>query len=219
MALPKLDRRDLLLLGGAVGVGTLVSFALRRGRDLGIDVGDNAIAQSVLHDTDSPRLRAANADLIAVVFTDYLCPVCKVSAPALARAIADDGRVTLIYRDWPVFGEPAVAAARTALAAAPQGIYPALHARLMAERRRLDPSVLRQAVEAVGGDWPWLLSVLESGGRVIDQRLARNAADARGLGLAGTPSMLIGPLLVQGALDEPALKRAFAEGRRLQINR
>ena len=217
MTSPKISRRDLLFLAGAVGVGAAASYALRRGRALGVDVGGNAIAQAVLHDSDSPRLRAANADLSAVLFTDYLCPVCKASAPALQRAVAADGRVTLIFRDWPIFGPRSDAAARTALAAVPQGIYPALHARLMAEQRKLDPPILREAVEAVGGNWARLQADLAAGGAIIATRLARNASDARGHGLAGTPSMLIGPLLTQGALDESQLKRAFSEARQLQL--
>jgi protein-disulfide isomerase len=41
--------------------------------------------------------------------------------PALEEAVQRDGKVRVIYKDWPIFGPPSERAASVALACAEQG--------------------------------------------------------------------------------------------------
>jgi len=50
--------------------------------------------------------------------------------------------------------------------------------------------------------------------REIDAQLARHSLQAFGLGLAGTPTYLVGPYLLEGGLDDHALEQAVARARR-----
>lgn len=206
-------RRELASLG-AIGVaGWGVHRLLAGAAPVGVDVGENPIAQTLLADRSAPAREIGAPTLTVVVFTDYQCPSCKLAHPALEGAAADDGAIRLSYRDWPIFGPRSIRAARVAIAAAAQGVYPAVHARLMAEAHPLEWPVLREAVERSGGDWAQVSARLDRDGATIDALLSETARAAVLLGIAGTPAYLIGPVLVTGALDEPRFVRAFAEGR------
>ncbi|MBB6227381.1 DsbA family protein [Polymorphobacter multimanifer] len=207
------SRRQLLQLGAVVVVGWGAAKVFQRAAPIGRDVGTNLTAQRLLQDRLSPRTEVRGADLTMVVFTDYQCAACKVAAPAMAAAVADDGRVRLIYREWPIFGPRSERAARVALASAAQGVYPQVHRRLMAERRQLDDAVLQAVVEASGGDWARLLADLDRLAQPIDQLIARTSQDAFALSLPGTPAFVIGTILVVGGMDEDGFARAFAEAR------
>lgn len=205
-------RRLLMLLAVVVlgwGVGQIFSLA----QPIGTDVGDRPAAQAALRDRTAPRAEVAAPTLTLVVFTDYLCPACRAADPAMAAAIARDGHVRTVYRDFPVFGPVAENAARVAIAADRQGIYPALHRRLMAERRPLDDAVLREAVTAAGGDWAVVDRDRRTHAAAIEAQLAITREQAAAIGIAATPSYLAGPILAVGARDERGFARLFAAGR------
>lgn len=207
----KLSRRDLLSLGAVVGIGWAAATLFQRAAPIGRDVSANRTAQALLADNTSPGRDPGNADLTMVVFTDYRCPSCKLASPAMEAAVRRDGRVRVIYRDWPILGPQSDRAARVAVASARQAIYLQVHERLMAERRQLGDDVLRAVVEAAGGDWSRIIADMAD--EDIDAKIARNGADAFALSLPGTPGYLVGTRLVVGGLDEAGFTSAFAEAR------
>lgn len=205
--------RLLLQLVLLVAAGWAVSQLLRAGNPIGRNVGGQAAATALLAGEGLPSAAAGPHTLTLVVFTDYRCAACRRADPAMHAAVAKDGHVRLVYADWPIFGAPSERAARVALAADRQGIYPALHRRLMAEPRPLTDPVLRENVLAAGGDWVRILADLPAHGPAIEKRLAENGLAAFALGIPGTPAYLAGPVLVVGALDQRGFARAFEEGR------
>ena len=209
----KISRRHLaqLLLLGVAGAG--VSQILRKRSPIGRDVSSNETAQAVLQDKTSPRHEVARPTLTLVLFTDYRCPACRLSNASMEAALRDDKHVRVIYRDWPIFGALSQRAARIAIAADRQGIYPEVHSRLMNERRVLDEDILRQAVEKSGGSWTQLEEDLRTYAVNIDRQLQRNRQDAFQLSISGTPTYLAGSILVSGAQDQAAFSRLFAAGR------
>lgn len=211
----RLTRRQTLALLAATGAGMGVAWALRSTADIGQDVGDNATARAVLADNVSPIRTVDAPTLTAAVFTDYQCPACKLADPEFEAAFVKDGRVRLVYRDWPIFGAMSERAARIAIAADRQGIYPALHRALMAERLPLTDDILRAAVERTGGDWARAERDLAQNADAIDRRLDRTREDAFALGIAGTPAYLIGRILVIGAQNQAGFARVFARARAL----
>lgn len=180
-----------------------------------------AFAQSVdvdaiLHDPDAPTAGNPKGDVTIVAFLDYNCPYCKKSAPDLARVVKEDGRIRLVYKDWPVITEASVYGAQLALGAKYQGKYDAAHNALMAiPGRRITEQQMLQAVTRAGIDMNRLQADLDAHGAEIVALLKRTHAQADSLGLRGTPTYLVGPLLAS-TLDYASFKRAVAEARRRQ---
>ncbi len=208
----RMPSRQFLAIASLVLLGLVTSYLLRSARPLGRDVGASSVAAQVLADNASPRLELGKASLTVVMFTDYGCPACRQADPALRSAVARDGNIRLVYKDWPIFGERSEQAARVALAAHYQGIYPAFHHRLMSSPR-LNDEALRQHVERAGGNWEQLEADLLARRSAIESQLAANERDAFALGLQGTPGYLIGSVLIQGAHSEGEFLRAFKQAR------
>jgi protein-disulfide isomerase len=130
----------------------------------------------------------------------------------MKRAVAADGRVRIIYKDWPIFGDASERAAEVALASDRQQIYSRVHDRLMTGRTD-NQVALKAAVEHSGGDWSRLQNDLAKDRTHISAQLAHNRRQAFELGLPGTPGYLAGTILVRGALSEGEFKRLFREAR------
>jgi len=209
-----LGRRPGLSLALAVGAGLLVSLALGMQPPDGPVLTRTPVVASVLDDPGSPRSGAARPDVVVVVFTDYQCGVCKRTDPALRRLLADDSGVQVVWKDWPIRGEGSIFAARVALAAHRQGRYDAVHDALMAAPGALTPERSLAIAAAAGADPGRLAADLEAHADALERQIGRHNALAFGLGLQGTPSYVVGPYLLQGALDDGALATAVRRARR-----
>lgn len=122
-------------------------------------------------------------------------------------AAAEDAGARIVYRDLPVFGEESEDAARVALATQGQGLYPQVHDAFMRESRALSPARMRDIVENLGGDWSAVLAAIKAGGP--SQILSANRRDAMRLGIAGTPTYVIGRYRYTGAMSETQFQRAI----------
>lgn len=202
-------RRDFIRTAALAALAPAV-LAGGRARAQGVDVN------AILHDPDAPTFGNPDGDVTIVAFLDYNCPFCKKSAPDLARVVQEDGRIRLVYKDWPVLSAASVYGAQLALAAQYQGRYESVHTALMAiPGRRIDEQTMLKAVAASGVDLDRLMADLKAHIADIGALLKRNAAQADSLGLSGTPTYLVGPLLAS-TLDHASFKRAVAEARRRQ---
>lgn len=210
-----LTRRETLSLVGVAMTGAAASVVLQRTASLGRDVSDNPAAKSIIEDGDWPTFGPLDADLTVVTFTDYRCPACLYAAPKLDEAVAKDGKVRLVYRDWPIFGAQSERAARAAIAAHLQGRYVAMHKALMASRVPFTSTSIMQIATGAGIDTQRLGADLAAHADRISERLARNRHDAARLRLPGTPGYLIGGLLVVGALQVDEFAAAILSARQL----
>lgn len=200
-------------LAVAVAIGAAIAAGLRLFMPVGTLIGTTSVTQAVFADRQAPRIDMGNADVTMVVFTDYQCPACRRSNIAMQKVLAEDKRVRVIFKDWPIFGKASEEAARVAIASDIQGIYLKVHDRLMRRKGALDLASLRAVVEEASGSWPRLVEDLGRNRERIDAQLARNAGQAFSLGLGGTPGYLIGPVLVRGALNERGFRKALARAR------
>ena len=126
----------------AIVAGVAATIALRALLPPHQKLNSTPVVRAALDDPGSPAFARPGADVTLVVFTDYQCPICRATEPALDRALAEDPRVRVIYKDWPILGERSRTAARAALAAQRQGRYRELHAAMMRSRRPLDPAAI-----------------------------------------------------------------------------
>lgn len=164
-------------------------------------------------DKVAPMVNVKNYDITIVEYTDYQCPFCRKVHPELKKLAATDKKVRIIYRDWPVFGDASVAAARVALASKYQGKHAAVHDALMNTSRPMNDAAIKAAAIKAGVNWTRLEADLKANRGEIDGLLQRNNEQAEALGLRGTPAFLVGNFLVEGAMDYAGLKDAVAKAR------
>jgi protein-disulfide isomerase len=88
--------------------------------------------ESILRDPDIPVLGNQKGDITIVEYFDYRFPYCKKVNPELQKVVSDDGHVRLVFKDWPIFGDVSIYAARLALAAKYQNKYAEAHEALIA---------------------------------------------------------------------------------------
>ncbi|MBN9442739.1 DsbA family protein [Bosea sp. (in: a-proteobacteria)] len=172
-------------------------------------------AEAILNDPDAPVGGNPRGDVTIVAFLDYNCPYCKASAPALARIVREDGKIRLVYKDWPVIAETSVYAAQLALAAAYQGRYQQAHDALMATKGRLSREQISAAIKSAGIDLDRLQADLDANRDKIAALLRRTMTQADSLGLQGTPTYLVGPFRTS-TLDYAGFKQAVSDARRKQ---
>ncbi|MCR5870200.1 MULTISPECIES: DsbA family protein [unclassified Sphingomonas] len=172
-----------------------------------------AIREKIRNDVLAPTIAPRGYDVTLVVFSDYQCGYCRRFSPTLDALMAEDRKVRVVYRDWPILGGGSGPAARAAIAASFQKKHLAFHRALIAQSGRIDAAKIRAAADASGVDWKRLDSDLVKRKGEIDALLARTNDYARLLGLTGTPGMMVGPYLVPGLVDLPTLKRAVAQAR------
>lgn len=98
-----MNRRNLLVL--IVAASSMLSFAPLLSTRA---IAQNVDVKAVLHDPDAPEGGSPKGDVTIVAFTDYNCPYCKKAAPDLKRIVAEDGKVRLVYKDWPILTKASV---------------------------------------------------------------------------------------------------------------
>jgi protein-disulfide isomerase len=168
----------------------------------------------ILDEPGVPTFGAARADVTVVEYFDYNCPFCKALAPAFHAFIDKDHAAAVLYKEWPIFGGVSIYAAQSALAANFQGKYLQAHDALINAPRLAENTQVDGALRRAGIDMAQLKKDLVAHRAFIDGLLMRNEAEARGLGLRGTPGILAGRQLVSGISDLAALESAVAVSRR-----
>lgn len=168
-------------------------------------------AEALFGDATDPSKGNPRGNLTIVEFFDARCGYCKQLHPAMEALLRRDPNIRVVLKDLPVLGPGSVLASRALLAAQRQGRYPALYDALMVLRGEPTEAVLRQQAERVGLDWSRLRRDMED--PAVQARIDRNLRLAQGLGIEGTPALIIGQTLVPGAIELPALERLVAEAR------
>ena len=110
--------------------------------------------EAILNDPATPVAGDPAGDVAIVAFMDYNCPFCKRSSPDLERFVDDDGKVRLVYKDWPILTDASVVGAHLALAAKYQGKYRDAHVAMMSIRgQKIDEASLRAASRPSESTW------------------------------------------------------------------
>jgi len=174
---------------------------------------DPLSTDSILRDPDIKVLGNPKGDVTIVEYFDYNCPYCRSIDPVLHKIAREDGRIRLVFKDWPILGSASVQAARLALAAKYQGKYAEAHAALISAKGRLTEDRVLAALAQAGIDVGRAQRDLAARGKEIDALLARNEEQASALGFRGTPSFIVGKFRVPGVLSEENFKKAIADAR------
>ena len=148
---------------------------------------------------------AEDGDVVLVEFFDYACGYCRAANPDVERLLAEDPRLKVVWREYPVLGPNSEQAAIASLAAARAGRFRLFHERLFASGRPT-PAAIAAARGAVDVPEPELTPEIRA-------ELERNFALGRAIGATGTPTFIVGDQVLQGAVGYEALRDAVAEAR------
>ena len=154
--------------------------------------------------THSPVLGNRDAPVVLVEFADYQCPYCQKIHPDLEKLQKEYGnRLALVYKDYPLPMHPyAEKAAEAARCAGTQGKFWEFHDLLFAGKK-LQPADLREQARTLKLDQDRFDKCVVEGLEAAD--VEKDAAEARSLGITGTPSFFINGHFFSGSLTYAAL--------------
>ncbi len=201
------------LLGA--GVAALGAPNLVRAQRIG---GEPNEAQ-VLRDPEVPVVGNLDGDIAIVEWFDYNCPYCRKLEPELRQVVQDDGKVRLVLKDWPILGPVSVVAARMALACKFQDKYNAAHDALIGVSSKLTVPRMDELLAGAGIDVDRAKRDLAGKAKTIDAILARNNAQAEGLGFNGTPSFIVGKFRVPGVLTMAEFEQVISDARKAKASK
>lgn len=143
------------------------------------------------NDPRDPAMGPADARVTVVQFFDYRCPYCKQIADPYMALVAANPDVRFVFKEWPILDreEPlSEYAARAALAAGRQGLYPEVHQALMSAQT-IDQTSVDAILAAAGVDMARArsdIAQVETGQHLTDVMTL-----ARSIGLSGTPTFIV----------------------------
>ena len=133
-----------------------------------------------------------DGDVTVVEFFDYNCGFCKRALPDVVKLIENDGKVRIVFKELPIFGEESEGAAK----AAGESKYIVCNA----EPGKADKAKALKIAQELGLDVPQLEKDMESPD--LQKALDEAKELAEKLGLQGTPLFLIGDRMIPGAPDD-----------------
>jgi protein-disulfide isomerase len=210
--LDRTTRRGALgLLGGALVLGAGGLARAAAGGEQSDDVLNEA---SVLRDPDIPVGGNAKGDITIVEYFDFQCPYCRKLAPDLQAVVKDDGKIRMVFKDWPILGPVSVYASRLAFATRYQNKFVEAHDALIANDGRLTEAGVRERLAAAGVDVDRAVADLQANQDAIAATLKRNDSQASAFGFNGTPAFIIGKFRVPGPLSKAQFGQAVADARK-----
>ena len=164
-------------------------------------------ADKLYRDEADYTMGPQNAPITIVEFFDYNCGYCKRSFAPLMEALEENKDVRLVFKEYPILGEPSYLASSTALAINDKMKYLTYHSKLMTHSGRVSQAV----VEKILGELKLAPQKLRADARsdkyVLQLAETRQLADA--IGVNGTPAFVINGQLFPGALNKAELTQAI----------
>ena len=166
----------------------------------------------------SPRqvtLGNLSGDVTLVEFFDYNCGYCKRALSDLMNLMKTDPKLRVVLKEFPVLGPGSVEAAQVAAAVRMQDRsgkkYLEFHQKLLGGRGQADRARALAAAKDIGLDMAKIEKDMASD--EVKATLQESMELADKLGLNGTPSYVVGPAVVVGAVGFDALKEKVETAR------
>ncbi len=159
----------------------------------------------------APSRGRARASITIVEFADYQCPFCaRAEATVHAVEQAHPGDVRVVFKNLPLpFHDLARPMAKAAVAADAQGHFWEMHDRLFALTGTVDRAALDGVARSLGLDVGRFDRDLEDPS--LDARIDADLADAKALGVNGTPTFFVNGRRVVGAQPASTFEKAIAK--------
>lgn len=168
-------------------------------------------ANDIFQDKQSPVGGNAQGNVTLVEFFDYNCPYCRMMAPIMNQAVADDPQLRIVYKEFPILGPDSVFAAKAALAADRQGKYQEFHKALYGSRTRVTEAAVLKIAGEVGLDVERMKGDMQK--PEIQAMIDGNAELAQALRITGSPGFVAGEQIFPGATDLANLKKLIEQAR------
>lgn len=168
--------------------------------------------KELLDDTDDLVQGNPKGDVTLVEFFDYRCPYCKQVEPSLDALLKEDGKLRIVYKEFPILGEASIYATHVALAAKQQGKYAEFHRAMMATKGDISDDTVLNVATSLGLDMTKIKADMAA--PAIDKLIDKNYALADALDIQGTPALIIGDTLIPGAVDLDGLRKDIAAARK-----
>ena len=209
------NRREALglLATSAVLLGLEIAPVAARSQTQSDD-GNVLTEAKVLRDPEIPVAGNPKGDITIVEFFDYNCPYCRKLAPDLHQVVAEDGKIRLVLKDWPILGPVSVYASRLALATKYQDKFIEAHDALIGLDVRLTEAGVRDRLAKAGIDVARAVRDLETNTAAIVAILKRADDQAQAFGFQGTPAFIIGKFRVPGPLTKEQFALAIRDARK-----
>ena len=168
--------------------------------------------KEIFEDAASPIGGNEAGDVTIVEFFDYQCGYCKSVVDRLMKTVKKDGKIKMVFKEFPILGPHSVFAARAALAAKKQGKYFEFHNAMMRFKGAVNQESVFAIAKSVGIDTKQLAKDMRD--PAIAKALRANFALARSLRINGTPAFIIGDELVPGAVNQQMLESYIEQARK-----
>ena len=171
-------------------------------------------AETIFNSNRQVVLGNPKGDVTMVEFFDYNCGFCKRAMADMLQLLKEDPKLRVVLKEFPVLGPGSVEAAKVAVAVRMQDKagkkYLDFHQKLLGGRGQADKARALAVAKEVGMDMTRLDKDMAS--EEITASIDEGLKLAETLGLNGTPSYIVGPEIVVGAvgLDQLRTKVAMA---------
>lgn len=159
-------------------------------------------------------------DITLVEFFDYNCGFCRRALADKLALLKADPKLRIVLKEFPVLGSGSVEAAQVATAVRMQDTngkkYLEFHQKLLGGRGQADRARAMVVAREIGLDMARLEKDLAT--EEVRLSLAESMGLAEELGVNGTPSYVVGPEIVVGAVGLAALKEKIAAARACAAN-
>ncbi|MBI3990227.1 MAG: thioredoxin domain-containing protein [candidate division NC10 bacterium] len=180
--------------------------SLMRRIPVSIDLKEPELPVIQVSADDDPSLGPKEAPVTIIEFSDFQCPYCRESQAVLKEVMkAYDGKVRLVYRDFPLPSHHyARKAAEAAQCASEQGQFWPYHDKLFENQPRLDIPDLKRYAKELNLNPTAFEACLESG--KYRAEVAKDTQDGEKVGISATPTFFINGRLLTGAQPLPAFQ-------------
>lgn len=140
-----------------------------------------------------------DGDLTMVEFIDYRCGVCRRFNDEVHEAVAKDGNIRLILKEFPILGQDSDMSARFAVAVkqiAGDEAYMKAHDELITLRSAATIEALRKIATDIGVDAEEVVNTMNT--ESVSAVLRENRQLAERMAIQGTPTFVIGDELLRG---------------------
>ncbi|MCE2687678.1 MAG: DsbA family protein [Rickettsiales bacterium] len=166
-------------------------------------------------DKNSPTFDPSGSNITIVEFFDYSCGYCKKANEVLSKLFAEDKKIKIVYKEYPVLGPNSEELSHIALAVnmIQPKLYKEFHDKLMSSKVSSKEEALKIA-EEVGIKADKITTILDKEKEQISKIIEANRKLASEIGANGTPAFIIGDEFIPGMLDLETLKAKISQARK-----
>ena len=185
-------------------------FKLNNSKDNVVNDDNEIVGEKIVSVGDDSMLGNKDAKVAIIEFSDYQCPYCKrfhtEAFEQLKKDYIDTGRVSFVYRDFPLsFHQNAQKASESAECADEQGKFWEMHNAIFENQDNIAVSDLKKYAKDLGLDTNKFNDCMDLGR--MEKEVKKDFADGSAAGVTGTPTFFINGKMLVGAQPYSAFKQ------------